>query len=113
MHEMAIAESLVELIMEEAGKSRFSKVKRVILELGAIGHVAPQALDFCFEAVTHGTLAQGARLEIVTTEAAGWCFDCEETTPLHERFGPCQRCGSRRVQMTRGDELRLKELEVE
>ena len=54
-----------------------------------------------------------ARLDIETKPGVGWCFDCEKSTPLTERFGACALCGGRRVEMTGGDEMRVKEMEVE
>lgn len=113
MHEMSLCESVVGLVEEEARKGGFSKVRTVVLELGALGHVEPEAMLFCFEAVGRGTIVEGARLDIERVPGAGWCLDCGKTVPLTERFGACPDCGRHRVQMTAGDELRLKELEVE
>lgn len=113
MHEMALTEGIVDIVQEEARRRGFGKVKTVRVEIGAISHVDPRALAFCFDAVARGTAAEGARLDIVNTPGEGWCFDCEKTTALTERFGACAFCGGRRVQMTAGDEMRVKELEVE
>ncbi len=113
MHEMSLTEGIVDIIEEESRRRGFSRVRKVRLEVGAIGHVEPHALTFCFEAVTRGTVAEGAELDIISTPGAGWCFDCEKSTALTERFGACAYCGGRRVQMTAGDELRLKDMEVE
>ena len=112
MHEMSLCEGVVELVEEEARKGGFSRVRAVVLELGVLGHVEPEAMLFCFEAVSRGTIAEGARLEIERIAGAGWCLDCGRTVPLRERFGACPDCGRHHVQMTAGDELRVKELEV-
>jgi hydrogenase nickel incorporation protein HypA/HybF len=113
MHEMALAESLVELVEEEARRAEARRVKVVRLALGAIGHVEPEAIRFCFDAVSRGTMAEGATLAIDLVPGAGWCLDCGKTVPLAERFGACPDCGLHHVQMTQGDDLRLSELEVE
>ncbi|MCC2107537.1 MAG: hydrogenase maturation nickel metallochaperone HypA [Hyphomicrobiales bacterium] len=113
MHEMALTESIVDILQEEARRRAFSRVTLVRLEIGALGHVDPRALVFCFDAVSRGTIADGAALDIVSVPGQGWCFDCEKATPLEERFGACAHCGGRRVQMTGGDEMRVKEMEVE
>ena len=113
MHEMALTESILELIEDEARKQHFTKVKLVRLEGGALSHASPDALEFCFEAVTRATIADGAKLEIITVPGQGWCMDCSKTVPLAERFGICPECGNYHVQMTAGDEMRLHELEVE
>jgi len=113
MHEMALCEGVVGLIEDEAARQAFRRVRTIVLEIGVLGHVAPEAMEFCFEAVSRGTLAEGATLVIERTPGAGWCLDCEKTVPLAERFGACPECGRHHVQMTAGDELRVRELEVE
>ncbi len=113
MHEMSLTESVVEILVEEGRRQGFSRVKTVWLEIGALGGVDPAAMEFCFDAATRGTLAEGARLAIVSTPGRGYCLDCEKNVLLAERFGACPECGQYHVQMIGGDELRVKELEVE
>ncbi len=113
MHEMALTEDVVAILEDERRRRAFNCVKRVRLEIGALSYVDARALAFCFEAVSRGTIAEGARLEVEATPGAGWCFDCSRTTPLSERFGACAYCGGRRVEMTGGAEMRVKEMEVE
>jgi hydrogenase nickel incorporation protein HypA/HybF len=97
---MALTESIVEIALEEARKQGARKVTRVSLDIGALSSVEPEALEFCFSAVASGT-------------AAGWCLDCEQSVPLAERFGACPRCGGYRVRMTAGDELKIREMEID
>ncbi len=113
MHEMALCEGVVSLVEDEAARHAFSRVKSITLEIGMLGHVEPEAMLFCFDAVSRGTRAEGATLLIERIEGAGWCLDCGKTVPLTERFGACPACGQSHVQMTAGDELRVRELEVE
>jgi hydrogenase nickel incorporation protein HypA/HybF len=113
MHEMSLTEGVVEILSEEARKQGFSRVKTVWLEIGILSGVEPEAMEFCFDAATRGTLAEGAKLEIIRTPGQGWCLDCGKTVALNDRFGACPECGLYRVQMVAGDEMRVKELEVE
>ncbi|MBS0643721.1 MAG: hydrogenase maturation nickel metallochaperone HypA [Acetobacteraceae bacterium] len=113
MHEMALCQGVVSLIEDEAARHAFSRVKTITLEVGVLGHVEPEAMLFCFDAVSRGTKAEGAVLLIERIPGAGWCLDCGKAVPLTERFGPCPECGHNRVQMTAGDELRVREMEVE
>jgi hydrogenase nickel incorporation protein HypA/HybF len=113
MHEMALTESIVEIAAEAAKKQGAEKVKRVFVVVGALSHVEPDALQFCFAAVSAGTIAEGAELEIDRVPGAGWCLDCGKTVPIAERFDACPECGGCHVQMTEGDELRVREIEVE
>jgi hydrogenase nickel incorporation protein HypA/HybF len=112
MHEMALTESVVEIACEEARKAGAERVTRIALDIGRLSAVVPDAMRFCFEAVAKGTAAEGAALDISEPPAAGWCLDCGKTVPLEERFGPCPDCGLYHVQMTAGDEMKIRELEV-
>ena len=88
-------------------------VRRVFVDVGALSHVEPDALLFCFSAVSAGTIADGATLEIDRVAGAGRCLDCGKIVALAERFGACPECAGAHVQMTAGDELRVREIEVE
>ncbi len=113
MHEMALCEGIVEIVEQEALKGAFSKVKTVWLEIGALSHVAPDALRFCFEAVTAKTLLQCAALEIVEQQGTAWCLACSRSVEIRQRYEPCPACGSYQLQVTGGEDMRVKELEVE
>jgi hydrogenase nickel incorporation protein HypA/HybF len=113
MHEISLVESVVALIEDEQRKQGFSRVLAIQLRLGVLGHAEPEALRFCFDAVASGTIADGARLEIVTVPGAGWCSRCRGTVPLEDRLSACPRCGNSYVRVTAGTELRLAEMEVE
>jgi hydrogenase nickel incorporation protein HypA/HybF len=113
MHEMALTQSLVELIEDEGRKQGFSRVRVVRLAIGALGGVEPEALRFCFDAAARGGIAEGARLDIDIVPGQGWCLDCAKSAPMFERFGSCPACGRHALRVDAGDELRVKELEVE
>ena len=113
MHEMALTESIVEIAVEAAGREGASRVRRILVDIGALSPVEPEALSFCFSAASAGTIAEGAALEILRTPGAGWCADCAKTVPLAERYGPCPECGGVHVRMTAGDAMRVTEIEVD
>jgi len=113
MHEVSLVESMVALVEDERRRQHFSRVRIMHVHVGTLGHVEPDALRFCFEAVTRGTIADGAKLTIETIAGEGHCSDCNQTVPIDDRFAACPLCGSEHVRMTAGDELRLAELEVE
>jgi hydrogenase nickel incorporation protein HypA/HybF len=113
MHEMSLAEGVLALIEEQAVKSGFARVKTVWLEIGALSGVETEAMRFCFDAVTRGSIAEGAALEIVAVPGAAWCMRCSETVPLAARYDACPRCGGYQLQVQDGTQMRVKELEVE
>ena len=69
-------------------------------------------MRFCFDAVTRGSVAQGAQLEIIELPGTGWCMACAKSVPMKEVFGECPECGGFQMQVTGGTEMRVKDLEV-
>ncbi|MCF8179698.1 MAG: hydrogenase maturation nickel metallochaperone HypA [Sulfuritalea sp.] len=112
MHEMALAEGVLQLVEDAARQQEFSKVTAVWLEIGQLSGVEVDAMKFCFDAVTRDSIADGARLEIISLPGTGWCMACSLTVPMTEVFGECPKCGGYQMQVTGGTERRVKELEV-
>ncbi|HAU14120.1 MAG: hydrogenase maturation nickel metallochaperone HypA [Pseudomonadales bacterium] len=113
MHEMSLCESVLQIVEEEAARQRFSKVKWLQLEIGTLAGVEVEAMRFCFDAVSRNSVLEGAALDIVQPVGQAWCMQCAKTLPLRERYQPCPECGGYQLQVTGGDEMRIKELEVE
>ncbi|WP_324105560.1 hydrogenase maturation nickel metallochaperone HypA [Noviherbaspirillum sp.] len=113
MHEMSLAEGVLQVIEDSARVNGFTRVKTVWLEIGALAGVEVEAMRFCFDTVIKDTLADGTQLEIIETEGQGWCMSCNKTVPISQRYDPCPDCGGYQVQATGGMELKVRELEVE
>lgn len=113
MHEMSIAEGIMQVIEDEAKKQGFTRVKHIWLEIGRFSGVETEALTFCFDVVTRGGIAEGSALDIIDIPGQAWCMACSETVEVTERYDACPECGSYQLQVTGGEELRIKELEVE
>lgn len=113
MHEMSLAEGIVQLLEDSATKNAFTRVKTVWLEIGQLAGVEVEAMRFCFDAVTRGGIAEGAKLEIEQTPGRGWCLDCSRDVAVAARYEPCPHCGGYRVTVSGGTEMRVTELEVE
>lgn len=113
MHEMSLAEGVLQIIEESAGAEKFQRVRRVVLEIGRLSAVEPGAMRFCFEAVMRGSIAEGAALDIIETEGQGWCAQCACHVPLSALYDVCPHCGNFPLGVTAGDAMRVIELQVE
>ena len=110
---MSLCESILQVIEQSAVEQGYSRVKTVWLEIGQLSGVELEAMRFGFEVVTRGSLADGARLEIVELPGQAWCMKCAKTVRVAQRFDECPACGSYQLQVTGGEEMRIKELEVD
>ncbi|MDX8533123.1 hydrogenase maturation nickel metallochaperone HypA [Mesorhizobium sp. VK25A] len=109
MHELGITRSIVSIV-EEAANGR--RVRRVTLDVGRLAGVIPEALSFCFDVVSKGTVLDGARLDIREIAGRCRCLDCSaefETSTLYQACG----CGSRHLERLAGEELKIREMELE
>lgn len=113
MHEMSLAEGVLQIIEDYAKRERFTKVTAVRLEVGRLAGVEPESLRFCFDAVTRGSLAEGAQLEIIELPGRAWCFRCSKTVDVNSDPGCCPQCGSIELQVEGGRDLRIKDLLVD
>jgi hydrogenase nickel incorporation protein HypA/HybF len=112
MHEMALCESVLAILEQQARVQHFTRVRRIQLEVGVFACVEAEAMRFGFAALIPGTLAEGARLDITRVAGEAWCLSCNRSVPVRARFGVCPECGHELLPPTGGDELRIKELEV-
>ena len=109
MHELGLAQIVVDRACEQAGTAR---VRKVTLEIGVLAVVLPDALRFCFDIVTRDTRAEGAILDIIEVPGQARCRVCGGEVELYRPFGRCS-CGSSDLDWLRGDELRIQSLEVD
>ena len=108
MHELGITHQIVEIVCDRAGDAT---VRRVVLEVGKLTAVMPDALRFCFDVCSQGTVAEGATLDIMETPGRARCRACANELTLERPFGRCA-CGSSELEWLAGDELKIKEMEV-
>src|SRR3954454_10424304 len=110
MHELSIADAVVQIVNRHAGGRRVSKVE---LRVGHLRQVVPSALEFAFELVASGTPVEGAELVLEEVPAAGRCRRCDEVSRLDGFPLTCGACGGWDVEVTAGEELRVESLDLE
>lgn len=108
MHEMAITQSVVDAVCEHAAGRH---VHSVNVEIGALCAIVPDAMQFCFELVTEGTVADGARLDLKLQPGTAHCRDCGQTFELRDLILLCP-CGSADVEVMSGRDLKILSMEV-
>jgi hydrogenase nickel incorporation protein HypA/HybF len=108
MHELGITQEIVEIACSHAAGGR---IKRIVLEIGKLSAVLPDAVRFCFDLCAEGTAAAGAVLEIEEPPGKARCRLCGGLVNLARPYGLCS-CGSSDLEWLSGDELKIKEMEV-
>lgn len=112
MHEMSLAGGILRVVEDAAQRERFTRVKRLVIEAGALSGVEVGALSFALEAIAPGTCLEGARVEIDEPPGQAWCLPCGRTVEIRSRLDDCPLCGGHQLQATGGTELKVRELIV-
>ncbi len=109
---MSICMSIVESLEESAKANNYKGIDKVWLEIGPFSGVEVRALEFSFDVAIRGSIAEGAELEIIETQAGAWCFSCDEAVVIEQRYDPCPKCGGHQLTVTGGEELKIKQISI-
>ncbi len=112
MHELGIAQSVLETVQAEAAK-RNAKPVKVGLRIGELSAIDPDALRFSFEALTAETDLQGLELEIEFCPRRHRCLECGTEFEAKDFIFDCPQCRANRTECIGGDELQLAYVELE
>jgi hydrogenase nickel incorporation protein HypA/HybF len=113
VHELSIAQSLLEIVLEESARNRLKQVHVIRLQVGAMAAVVPEALNFCFDLLSENTLARGASLEIETLPVVARCSRCELPFQVENQTFLCPKCGDPTLELVSGRELSVVSIEGE
>jgi hydrogenase nickel incorporation protein HypA/HybF len=113
LHELSIAQSIIEIVVDEAQKNGLHQVKRIKLQVGAFAAVVPDSLTFCFELVSRDTIAEGAVVEIESVGIVARCDKCDCTFDVRDQVFLCPRCGDPVLELVSGRELSVLSIEGE
>lgn len=112
MHELSIAQALMEKIAALAKEQDAESVTRVHIEAGALSGVNPEALELAFPVAAENTVAQKAELIIEKAPAEGECGSCGNNSQFDPIAPFCPVCGSADLNLTSGRQLLLKRVEL-
>ena len=112
MHELSIAQSLVESIRAEAVAHHATHVTRVGVRVGELSGVQADALKFSFDVIVKGTDLERAELDIERVPVRQRCERCARDFPVVDYLLLCPECGEA-TRTVAGDELQMTYLELE
>ncbi len=115
MHEMSIAQSIVEIVEETmAGQNGNGKLKEVVVEIGELVAVVPDSLEFCYQALVQDTPYTDSKIRIEILPLTGNCTDCNKQFHVENFMFNCPYCDSVTIEILSGqNELNIKYLEIE
>lgn len=112
MHEMSLAQSIVEIVEKTAKENLSNKVASVHLIVGKLSGVEMHSLMQSLKIAGQSTVMKDAEIIVDRPEGTAWCMRCAKTVPLG-RFGdPCPECGGYQLRVNGGREFRVSEIEL-
>jgi hydrogenase nickel incorporation protein HypA/HybF len=113
MHEMGITQGILAVSFDAADEANCTRITEIRISVGEMTEVVDFALQFAFEALTPGTIAEGATLVINQVPAKSRCLACGLEYD-HDRFQMvCPECGALSVELLQGRELLIDGIECD
>ncbi|UCD38948.1 MAG: hydrogenase maturation nickel metallochaperone HypA [Fidelibacterota bacterium] len=113
MHEMSIAAEILNIVERTVQENGADDVTDIFIEVGSLAGIMIPSLEFGLDIIKKNTSAREAAIHIEEIPGKGRCPNCELIFPMDFPIEPCPDCESSYLVMTSGDELRVREIEVE
>jgi len=113
MHELAITKSMLDLALEQAEKAKAKKVGKINLVIGEMTGVVDECVQFYFNFLSQGTIAEGAALSFTMVPTTARCRVCDKPFQLKEFDWICPFCQGNSMEIIAGKELFVESIEVE
>ena len=113
MHEVSVAQNIVEIVISEAEKVRAVKVTQVVLSIGKLAGIENEALLFAWDIVTKNNIAAGSKLIIEDIPGMAKCQSCQHEFETTDYFSVCEKCGDFKTDIIKGKELQVKSIDID
>ena len=113
MHEFSLMTGVLDAVETAARENNATRITEIRLVVGDMAEVLEDAMDFAFEALTPGTLAEGACLTMTRIKPKSRCRACN-TEFEHDRLHfSCPECDSLATELLAGKEMYIGSMEIE
>jgi len=113
MHELSVTQSLLKLAIHHAEQGGAVRIKELNLVIGELSSIVDESIQFYWDMIARGTIAEGAVLNFKRVAARLHCNACEHDFPMDRRQFVCPACGSDAVVVAGGDDFFLDSIDVD
>jgi hydrogenase nickel incorporation protein HypA/HybF len=113
MHELSVTESILAIVVRHAREAGANSITDIHLVLGDLSTIVDDSIQFYWDMLSEGTLAEGARLHFQRVQAEMECLDCGTSYQPSDLSLSCPACQSRKVKIIAGEEFFVDSIEVE
>jgi len=113
MHELPITQSLLEIALRHAKQANARRITDLHVVMGELATMVDDSIQFYWDIIAEGTIAQGATLHFRRVPAELQCMACFTKYNPKEMELVCPNCGSVGVKIIAGEEFSLEAIDVE
>lgn len=113
MHEISIANNIIEILEDYSQSIKNKKMKAVYLKIGEMSNVLVESLLFGFKSLVHNTKFERIELIIENIPLGIICRNCKEPAEISEMSFDCKFCGNSEIEIISGRELEISKIEFE
>jgi len=113
MHELGVTQNILAIALRHAEEAGATRITRLTLVVGELSSIVDESVQFYWDLIANGTLAEGATLEFRRVPAMLRCNDCQHEFRMDYETFLCPRCGSSRVAVSGGEEFYLESIDVD
>jgi hydrogenase nickel incorporation protein HypA/HybF len=113
MHELFATQAVLDKALTKAAEGNASRITDLHLAVGDLSTYVDDSVQFYWDEISKGTIAEGARLHFRRVAAELQCMACfTRYHPVGEEIH-CPNCGSSGAKILAGEEFYLESLDVE
>ena len=112
MHELSVTEQILDIALRHAREAQAMRIRDVYLVIGELSSIVDDSVQFYWDFVSRGTIAEQSQLHFRRITAVMECDDCGHTYSPHQHL-LCPACGSRNITITAGEEFYLEAIDVD
>ena len=112
MHELAITQSILDIVLKEAGAAGASKITRVNVVIGELSGVVSDSVQFYFDFLTKDNAAEGAMLNFKMVPTVLKCRECSTEFSPQDSSWVCPQCQGSGMEVLAGRDCFVESIEV-
>lgn len=113
MHELAVTQSILDIVLDHARKAGATKVTKIYLVIGDLSSIVDDSVQFYWKIIAKDTLAEQAELAFQRVTATLKCLECQTIYQLDGQVVFCPSCGSSRIEILTGEEFYIEAIDIE
>lgn len=113
MHELSVAQSIVDIIEQHVPAHDLPKVRSIRLRIGTAAGIVVDSLEFSFGVITNETPLDHAALAVESVPFLIRCKQCGKESTNEQGIVLCSNCGSNDTKVIAGTELQIEAIELD